>query len=682
IHRDLKPSNILVSAEDDRPTPKIIDFGVAKAISQPLTERTLFTEDSHLLGTPEYMSPEQAEMASEDIDTRSDIYSLGVLLYVLLAGILPYDSKTFRQGGIEGIRKIIRETDPKTPSTRLTKLGEEAKKLAESRRSEITALARCLRKELEWIPLKAMRKDRAERYRSASELADDVENYLRGAPLIAGPPGTGYRLKKFVQRNCVSVGGIAAVIVVLVAGVVVSTIFAIGQARALAENQLITDFLENDVLGSADEAKVNEATVGYVLDAASKDLGKFNDKPLIQARLCKTLGGIYRNLGEYEKADQHISRAIEIYRQYRGEAHPDTLAAMSLIGWVYIKQGRYHDMERLYTKLLQIRQHVYGVEHPIGVMHGLAVAYYYLGKYQEAESLFEEMLQTYQNETPFLVHIKANLAIVYTLQGRYEKAEPLFVETLGVDWLGDPYTAELANMYREQGRYDKAEPLLVTALETQRQRRGDEHFHTVSCMDCFVRLYVDQDRYEEAETLFNEALPIARHRMRPDHPVTLRLVNARAVLHAKQKQYDQAEKLFNEALDGRQRELGDDHPDTLETMNDIGVLRRAQQRYEEAESLLRQALDGRQRKLGPDHPACFESMHELAVLYLRQARYEEAEPLLLDTFHGRETKLGPEHPDTLDSLKELVNLYEALSKPDEAAKWRAKLPGPDTTGEQ
>ena len=232
IHRDLKPSNVMVSAENDQPIPKIIDFGVAKAISQPLTERTLFTEDSQLLGTPEYMSPEQAEMVNEDIDTRSDIYSLGVLLYELLAGILPYDSQTFRQGGIEHIRKVIRETDPKTPSTRLTKLGAEAEKLAESRRTEVATLAKKLHKELEWIPLKAMRKERAERYRSASELADDIENYLTGAPLMAGPLTAGYRLQKFLRRNTGVFAAAGAIAVVLVFGVVVSTWQAVLARRA------------------------------------------------------------------------------------------------------------------------------------------------------------------------------------------------------------------------------------------------------------------------------------------------------------------------------------------------------------------------------------------------------------------------------------------------------------------
>jgi non-specific serine/threonine protein kinase/serine/threonine-protein kinase len=190
IHRDIKPSNILISTQDDQILPKIIDFGVAKALAQPLTERTLVTEQGQLFGTPEYMSPEQADMANEDIDTRSDIYSLGVLLYVLLTGVLPFDSATFREGGIEHIRQVIRETDPKTPSTRLSSLGKEAQKVAQSRRTEVATLTRCLHKELEWIPLKAMRKERAERYRSASELADDIENYLNGAPLVAGPPSS------------------------------------------------------------------------------------------------------------------------------------------------------------------------------------------------------------------------------------------------------------------------------------------------------------------------------------------------------------------------------------------------------------------------------------------------------------------------------------------------------------
>jgi len=644
IHRDIKPSNILVSTQDDQGVPKIIDFGVAKALAQPLTERTLATEDSQLLGTPEYMSPEQADMAIIDIDTRSDIYSLGVLLYVLLTGVLPFDSTTFRKGGIEHMRQVIRETDPKTPSTRLSSLGEEAKKVAQSRRTEIATLAKKLHEELEWIPLKAMRKERSERYRSASELADDIENFLTGVPLIAGPPAAVYKLKKFIRRNRILVSGVAAVLVVLIGGIAVSTILAIGQSRARAEAQLIADFLENDVLGSASRARVGEATIIYMLDAASKRLeDKFKDKPLIEASIREKLGWTYRHIGEPEKAEQHFLRAIEIYQQHHGEEHPDTLRAMADIGWVYEDQGRYHDKERLWTKNLQIRQHVSGVEDQISTMNALAATYYHLGKYKEAESLFDKILQLIRRElgenvwvSPF---IRCNLANVYAAQGRYEEAERLFVETLeNAEWTEEfsnwefTYTTELANMYTEQGRYDKAEPLFDKALGTQRLVLGDKHLHTLMSMYGLARFYTDQDRYDEAETLFNEALPIARERLRKEHPLTLRLVNARAMLYTKQKQYDQAEILLDEALKGRQHELGDDHPETLETMND------------------------------------------LAMLYKEKEQFNKAEELLIQALEGRRLKLSDKHPHTIESMNNLIDLYVAWHKPEKANEWQAKLP--------
>ncbi|MBL7187956.1 MAG: serine/threonine protein kinase [Phycisphaerae bacterium] len=644
IHRDIKPSNILVSTQDDKAVPKIIDFGVAKALSMPLTERTLATEDSQMLGTPEYMSPEQADMAVEDIDTRSDIYSLGVLLYVLLTGVLPFDSTTFREGGIEHIRQIIRETDPKTPSTRLSSLGEEAKNVAQSRRTEITTLAKKLHKELEWIPLKAMRKERSERYRSASELADDIENYLKGAPLLAGPLSTIYRLKKFVRRNRSLVTGIAALLAVLITGIVVSTVLAIGQARARAEAQLIADFLENDVLGSVTETSVGGATISYMLDAASKSLeGKFKDKPLIEARISEKLGWMYWVLDESTKAQSHILNAIRIYRQHHGEEHALTLEAQCKLAMVYWIQGRYHDMERLCRKNVQTGKRVFSLERQVGTMNALAVAFYYLGKYKEAESLFDKTLQIIQHEfgeenAPRLPYYRCNLAAVYWRQGRYKEAERLFVETLeNVEWTADDlgkwwelqYAYPLGNVYIELGRYDKAETLFVKSLETQRLAQGDEHRHTLHSMYGLVRLYIDRDRYKEAQTIFNEALPIARERLREEHPLTLSFVNAYAVLHTKQKQYNQAEILFDEALKGRQHEFGDDHPDTLESKNDLAVLYKEQARYDEAEKLLLEALEGRCLKLGDTHPHTLESWNNLIDLYKTWGKPERIENLEL-----------------------------------------------------
>ncbi|UCE47169.1 MAG: tetratricopeptide repeat protein, partial [Phycisphaerales bacterium] len=645
IHRDIKPSNILVSLQDDQAVPKIIDFGVAKAIAQPLTERTLATEDSHLLGTPEYMSPEQADMANEDIDTRSDIYSLGALLYVLLTGVLPFDSDTLREGGIDHIRKVIRETDPKTPSTRLTKLGKEAMNIAKDRRTEIGTLTKCLYKELEWIPLKAMRKERSQRYRSASELADDIDNYLKGVPLLAGPPSNVYRLKKFVRRNRALVTGIAAVLTVLISGIIVSTLFAIRAEQALAQAQAVSDFLENDVLGSVSRARVGEATVSFVLDEAAKLLeGKFKNQPLIEASIRTKLSSTYRVLGEANKAEQHRLDAIRIYQEHYGEDHPITQNVKFLLGWIYEDQGRYRDMERIWTKRLKFRQRISGVELQPDSMNALVATYYYLGKYQEAESIFDKVLQLVggnmeQLNIRVLRNISCNIARSYAAQGRYEEAEQLFVRMIGnTEWPEEygrfrhVYSIELANMYREQGRHDEAERLLNEILDTQRLKLGDRHLHTLMSIYVLVRLYIDQDRHDEAKTLFNEALPIARERLRKEHPLTLRFVNAYAVLHTKQKQYDQAETFFDEALKGRQRELGDDHPETLDTMND------------------------------------------LAMLYKEQGDYDKAEPLLLEAAEGRRLKLGDTHPHTLQSLNNLIELYETWGKPEKAEEWRAKLP--------
>jgi len=657
IHRDIKPSNILVVVQEDQAIPKIIDFGVAKAIAQPLTERTLFTEDSQLLGTPEYMSPEQADMASEDIDTRSDIYSLGVLLYVLLTGVMPFDPKTFREGGVEHIRQVIRESDPKTPSTRLTKLGEEAKKIAENRRTEIRTLAKHLHKELEWIPLKAMRKERAERYRSASELADDIENYLNGAPLIAGPPSTIYRVKKFVRRHKALVTGIAAVVAVLIAGVVVSTIFAIGQARARAEaerqakiSQAVSDFLREDLLASVDptKAKGRELTVRSFLDTASENLeGKFKNEPLVEASIRDTLGWTYRMLGEINAAEPHLERALQIRQEQLGQEHPETLSSMGRLGWLYCDQGRYGQAERLWAKKLEISRRVLGDEHPITLvaMNDLGIACMDLGRYDEAEQLFSKGFQTSRHvlgeQHQTTLFIMGNLGSVYNNQGRYDQAEQQYLKMLEIYrqlWGEEnPYNLAfmtfLAGVYREQGRYDEAEALYLKTLKMQRHVLGEEHVYTLWCIEGLARLYTNQSRYEEAE------------------------------------------RLFVKGLEGLQKVRGKEHRDTVRCMNGLAELYTAQRRFDEAKSLLTKALEISRHTLGDDHPVTLDSKNDLAVLYKEQGRYEEAEKLLLEAVEGRRLKLGDKHPHTLESIKNLVELYEAWGKPEQAEKWRTKRAG-------
>jgi len=645
IHRDIKPSNIIVSAENDQPIPKIIDFGVAKAISQPLTERTLFTEENYLLGTPEYMSPEQADMSNDDIDTRSDIYSLGVLLYVLLTGVLPFDSDTLRTGGIEHIRRIICETDPRTPSTRLAKLGDEAGKLAENRRTVIHALARNLKKELEWIPLKAMRKERAERYRSASELADDIENYLKGEPLIAGPPGTGYKLKKFVRRNRVLVSGIAAVLIVLIVGVVVSTIFAIRAERALTEAQLVTNFLNNNVLGSASTIKGREATVIDVLNAAVNklDQGLFQDRPLTEASIRFKLAYIYYDLGRYAMAAQHQKPAHRIWVEQVGEDH-----------W--------------WTNVL---------------LNWLGVFYYHAGRYREAEPLYKQVIEKVsQDKSGNLAKNElvwnANLGCALAGLGRYEEAEQLVRPK--VEATPDAgYGLHLGEIYREQGKYDQAECVLLESLDAGHKVKGeakDVQFYNGMgrCMHELALLHLARGDDKKAEELFEQGIEFSADNLPgKDHPVTLHHVNGLAIIRILQKQYQEAESLLERALAGQKLKLGENHPDTLKTINDFGILYREQGQYDKAENLLIEAHKKRQTTLGTDHPHTLISMHELAVLYQEQGEYEKGEPLLIEVLEGRRLKLGDTHPHTLESWNNLIDLYQVWGKTEQAEQLKVKL---------
>jgi serine/threonine protein kinase len=538
IHRDIKSSNILISIQDNQAIPKIIDFGVAKALAQPLTEQTLATEESQLLGTPEYMSPEQAEMTSVDIDTRSDIYSLGVLLYVLLTGALPFDSDTLRTGGIDSIRQIIREKDPKTPSTRLSSLGEEAGKIAEKRCTDVAALAKCLHKELEWIPLKAMRKERTERYRSASEFADDIENYITGAPLIAGPLTAAYRFKKFLRRNRALVTGIAAILAVLIAGVVVSTVFAIRAERQAKISQAVNEFLKEDLIRSVDPhvAQGREVTVRSWLDAASESLeGRFDNEPLVEASIRETLGNTYRNLGDFEAAERHLRSVVQIRRDELGKEHPQTIYSCFQLCGALWEAGRTAEAHPLCLETVERSKRVLGKEHrtTLRSMNILALTHDNLADYNEAEQLFREILETSRKafgQTDMITILAVgNLANVIKRTGRYEEAEPLSLKALELrrQVLGEdhPYAIDslrsLGVLRAEQQRYEEAEKLLTESLEKRRRVQGSEHKRTIHNMVLLGWVYTEQQRYSEAEALLLNAFELSYRVLGPLDQITI-----------------------------------------------------------------------------------------------------------------------------------------------------------------
>ena len=648
IHRDIKSSNIQVTIHGQQAVPKIIDFGVAKAISQPLTEQTLVTEPGHFVGTPEYMSPEQAETTGQDVDTRSDVYSLGVVLYELLTGAIPFDPKELREGGVDHIRHVICEQEPKTPSTKLSRLSrDESIKLAQHRRADPGALQRRLRGDLDWITLKAMEKDRMRRYQTAHALAEDIQRHLNDEPVLAGRPTTLYRMGKFVRRHRALVIGTAVVLFVLTAGMIVSTILAIGERRAGIEAKAIAEFFRDDVFKSVVEAKAGEETLSFVLDKGAEELkGKFTNQPLTKAWLEETFGMTYLALGESDKAEGLLYYAYKIYGNHYGQNYPETIGAGWLLSMVYEDQGRYHDAEALWKKILRDSLNVYSEELRLDIKNCLALTYCRLGEYKEAELLYNEILEAGQNKDSkvklpldSICRYKCNLARVYAAQGLYKKAEQLLRKTLALaaaEWDAESrwrllYTKTLGDVCRDQGNYEDAEVRFVETLKKAQNILGDEHIGTVGIMYSLAQLRTDQGDFEDANDLFDHILEIGRFRLGENHPTMFEFVNGLAVLRTKQKLYDEAESWFNEALKGRLQVLGEDHPSTLESKNDLAVLYKEQGLYEKAEQLLREAVEGRIRKL------------------------------------------GQQHPDTKISLNNLIELYETWGKPELAQHWRAEL---------
>jgi non-specific serine/threonine protein kinase/serine/threonine-protein kinase len=699
IHRDIKPSNILVSIEGNKAIPKVIDFGVARAISQQLTEKTFYTEQGQLIGTPEYMSPEQADLNNQDIDTRTDIYSLGVVLYELLAGVPPFDPQTFQSAGIEHMRKVICEEEPKTPSARLSKTSvEESTESARRRNTSVRTLQRRLHGDLDWITLRAMEKDRIRRYGSVGELAADIQRHLNHEAVLAGPPSTIYRIEKFVRRNRALVSGAAAVIIVLIAGIIVSTVFAFKADYKRVEAQSISDFLRYSVLELIDPFKVEskDITRRSLLDAISKNLEQdFTGPPLAEAQIRYTLGSAYWSIGVYELAATHFEHAIEVFGVKLGLEHPTTMELMESLGWTYNFQSRYHEAEKLFKSVFEGNRSIWGEEHAYTgrSMWSLGSVYCMQGRYEEAEPLAEKSLEISRSQLGegdwLTVSVMSLVAWIDLLQGRYQEAEQICKEALAInlrqrgqnDWWTLTLKHQYADLCWELGRYQEAEQLLREALDGRLRVYGEEHYDTILTKADLGRLYCSLGQYDEAELLFSDALDTARRVLGNTHILLTRASLWLGKLYLDQRRYDKAKPLLESALEITGYLFDEEHPALLKCKNYLGILHREQQHYDKAESLFLQVIEGTRRKLGPEHPAYFESMHELAVLYLKQELYGKSEPLLLKALEGHRLKLGDTHPHTQESMNNLIALYEVWDKPEKAEEWRAKLPKTKATEE-
>ncbi len=697
IHRDIKPSNVLVSTHDGKPHAKVIDFGIAKAIAERPAGETLFTLDGAMIGTPEYMSPEQAE-GSADIDTRTDVYSLGVLLYELLTGTTPFSTRELQAAGLAEVRRIIREVDPPKPSTRLSHSAETLATAAASRQTAPKRLSAIVRGELDWIVMRALEKDRQRRYPTANALAMDVQRYLGGEPVLAAPPGAAYRAGKFVRRHRGGVVAAAAVASALVVGAVAfawqarvargqrdRAVAAEAKARRSAEElRKVSDF-QAAMLAQVDPARAGrmltkEVTEGFekalaeagipersraaqavafasqwsrvnATDAARNliDLTvlrpaataidtRFAGQPAVAAQLRQVLADLYKSLGLYEAARPLQEQALETRRRVLGEEREETLRSLGASGDLLRAEGRLAEAEPILRDALERSRRALGAEHPFTLV-----------------SL---------NNLGYLLH----------LQGRNDDAERLCREALGAmrRVLGEGHRetlttqGNLAVALQALGRLEEAEAVYRDSLERHRRALGEEAPETVVAVSNLGNLLLARGRFVEAEPLLREALEKSRRVLGEEHPDTVTAINNLGYDLQYQGKLAEAEPLLNEALEKYRRSVGDEHPSTLVAMNNLALLLQDLGRYAEAERTLREALAGRRRVLGDEHPDTIATLGNLGRFLQAVDRLGEAEPVLRETLEKKRRVRGVDHPDTLTSINNYGVVLESLGRFAEA----------------
>lgn len=722
IHRDLKPGNILV---DDTGQPKILDFGVAR-VTDDDTETTLQTATGQIVGTLAYMSPEQVMADPLEIDTRSDIYALGVILYELLAERLPYRLS----GKLHEAIQTIREEDP----------------------SPLSSINRIYRGDIETIAGKALEKEKARRYTSAAELASDIRRYLSDQPIAARPPSTRYNLQKLARRHRAAVLSVCAVFVALVAGVVASTSQAIrarraeraaladrdravqaeGTARAerdraasaeqsateerdravAAEGQALQErnkavkeqqradteaattkavngFLQNDLLAQASSRiQAGEKTqpdpeikVRTVLDrAASQIAGRFDKQPLVEASIRETVGSTYLDLGVYAEAQRQFERSLELRRRALGAEHPDTLITMNDLGLVYGREGKGEEAEALHAQVLEIRRRVLGPEHPATLqsMNNLAVEYQNQGKLAQAAPLYAQVLEIARRvrspENPATLITMQNLATLYVNQGKYAQAEDVDVQMLEIRRrvLGPEHPdtlitmKALAELYFRQGKFAQEAPLRTSIVEIQRRILGPEHPETLNSMNDLTLVYMRQGKVAEAESLLANLIEIFGRVLGLENPRTLNTTFNLATVYLGRGKFAQAETLVAKTVENERRDLGPDHPTTLSGIVVLANIYSQLGRFAEAESSLANVIDIQNRRLGKEHPATLSNMGLLASVYQREGQPSQAEPIYKKVAEVQSRVAGPEARPTLDTLTRLASVYESEGKYAEA----------------
>jgi serine/threonine protein kinase/tetratricopeptide (TPR) repeat protein len=735
IHRDLKPSNVLVACHDGKPVVKVIDFGVAKATGQRLTERTLFTGFGTVVGTLEYMSPEQAELNNQDIDTRSDIYSLGVLLYELLTGTTPLTRQRLEQTPFPEVLRLIREEEPPRPSTRLSASGTALAAISAQRRSDPRQLPRLMRGDLDWIVMKALDKDRARRYDTAGDLARDIECHLGDEPVSARPPTAAYRLYKFVRRHREAVLVAALVLLALLGGIIGTTLGLMQAEEALAaEARQRQEAQANEqraiaAVAAERQAKLQEASqrqqaeaVVVLLESLFQEVDPRNPpetgaslkeqlvaqlalaaanldqqhagEPLLRARLQHALGRTNLGLGEWSKAAALFESALAERQRLLGPHHPDTLDTLHNLGMAYTALGRTAEAVEIHKQVVAERTRQLGPNHTatLGAINSLANAYYQLGQSARAIELHEQLrakrlahLGPHHTLTLATLH---NLALAYRAVGRIDEAVKLLEKVWEQRRLHfDPHhpvtvttLLNLGGAYEGAGRYSEAIQLYERYRDQVAQHLGPDHPFTLALLGNLATAYTGVGRAAEAVQLYEQVHAAQTKKLGADHPHTVRTLSNLARAYREVGQYAKAVALYEQAYRLLKAKLGPEHPETLGGASNLGEAYLTVGKLNLP--LLQQTLASQQSLLGPEHPATLTTMNNLAKAYQAAGKLTLAVPLFQETLALRKTHLGPDHPDTLISMNNLALARQNAGQLDLALfeeacqKMKVKL-GPD-----
>jgi serine/threonine protein kinase len=611
IHRDIKPSNILVTKSvEGASLPVVIDFGIAKATgNQRLTEKTLFTAFEMLIGTPAYMSPEQAELSSADVDTRTDIYSLGVLLYELVTGSTPFDGGDLMKAGLDEIRRAIREREPDRPSTRLSRMtGADLTSTAERRQSAPPTLIRSVRGDLDWIVMKALEKDRTRRYETANDLALDVQRFLANEPIVARPPSALYKFRKTVLRNKTLFGGLSIIAILLIVSLatVTASLARERQARRKAQTEeaksrQVTRFLKDMLEGVGPSVARGRDTVMLreILDrTAERIVGEIGNQPAVEAELCSLIGRLYLEIGVYDEAEQMQRVALVIYRKLAGLKSAEAASALNDLGQVLWKERKLAEAATLHEEALVIRRQLLGNEHPD-------------------------------------VAVSLN---------------------------------NLAGVYRRLKKLAEAESLTREALDIRRRLFGNESLEVADSLRSLSIIFGDERKRTESEATAREVLTMRRKLLGPKHPLVAAALNDVAWAAGYVGKSEESESLEREALAMRRQLLGEEHPDVARSLYLVGDRVRSRNKLDESRALLSAALSMQRKLLGDDKDDTLDSLRSLGLTLDAQGRLAEAEAMHREALVLTRKRGGNEAPQVLAESESLVRVLMAQKKIGEAEK--------------